>query len=88
MQRAIAQLDEQPTHLLIDAMKLDNDIPQTSIIKGDAKSVSIAAASIMAKEYRDDYMKALAMHFQLVESFVLNNLNFDLIAKIWSFSLQ
>ena len=37
MQRAIAQLDEQPTHLLIDAMKLDNDIPQTSIIKGDAK---------------------------------------------------
>ena len=49
MQRAIAQLDEQPTHLLIDAMKLDNDIPQTSIIKGDAKSVSIAAASIMAK---------------------------------------
>lgn len=63
MQRAIAQLDEQPTHLLIDAMKLDNDIPQTSIIKGDAKSVSIAAASIMAKEYRDDYMKALANHF-------------------------
>ncbi|MEJ8539464.1 ribonuclease HII [Staphylococcus capitis] len=60
MQRAINQLSIQPTHLLIDAMKLDNDIPQTSIIKGDAKSVSIAAASIMAKEYRDNYMKELA----------------------------
>ncbi|MHB7942511.1 ribonuclease HII [Staphylococcus capitis] len=60
MQRAINQLSIQPTHLLIDAMKLDNDIPQTSIIKGDAKSVSIAAASIMAKECRDNYMKELA----------------------------
>lgn len=60
MQRAINQLSIQPTHLLIDAMKLDSDIPQTSIIKGDAKSVSIAAASIMAKEYRDNYMKELA----------------------------
>lgn len=60
MQRAINQLSIQPTHLLIDAMKLDNDIPQISIINGDAKSVSIAAASIMAKEYRDNYMKELA----------------------------
>lgn len=60
MQRAINQLSIQPTHLLIDAMKLDNDIPQTSIIKGDAKSVSIAMTSIMAKEYRDNYMKELA----------------------------
>ena len=48
MQRAIAQLDEQPTHLLIDAMKLDNDIPQTSIIKGDA-SVSIAQQVLWLK---------------------------------------
>lgn len=63
MQRAIDQLSIKPTHLLIDAMKLDNDIPQTSIIKGDAKSVSIAAASIMAKEYRDDYMKELANEY-------------------------
>ena len=44
-------------------MKLDKNIPQTSIIKGDAKSVSIAAASIMAKEYRDDYMKELANEY-------------------------
>lgn len=63
MQRAIDQLSIKPTHLLIDAMKLDNNIPQTSIIKGDAKSASIAAASIMAKEYRDDYMKELANEY-------------------------
>jgi ribonuclease HII len=44
-------------HLLIDALKLEEvDIPQTGIIKGDSKSVSIAAASIVAKVARDDYM--------------------------------
>ena len=56
MQRAIDQLLIKPDHLLIDAMKLDNDIPQTSIIKGDLNSVSIAAASVIAKEYRDKLM--------------------------------
>lgn len=63
MERAIGQLKQQPNYLLIDAMKLDNDIPQTSIIKGDAQSVSIAAASVMAKEYRDTLMKALAEEY-------------------------
>mgnify|MGYP002712423396 CR=1 FL=1 len=63
MQRAIDQLNVRPTQLLIDAMILDNEISQTSIIKGDAKSVSIAAASIMAKEYRDQYMKQLSKQF-------------------------
>ena len=63
MQRAIDQLNIRPTQLLIDAMTLDNEISQTSIIKGDAKSVSIAAASIMAKEYRDHYMKELAKQY-------------------------
>lgn len=56
MQRAIDQLSIKPDHLLIDAMKLDNGIPQTSIIKGDLNSVSIAAASVIAKEYRDKLM--------------------------------
>lgn len=60
MNRALSQLVNRPDHLLIDAMSLDTTIPQTSIIKGDAKSVSIAAASIMAKEYRDDLMKEIA----------------------------
>ena len=54
---AIGQLDPQPQHLLIDAMKLDLPIPQTSIIKGDANSLSIAAASIVAKVTRDQMME-------------------------------
>ena len=58
MERAIECLDPQPTHLLIDAMKLPAiDIPQTSIIKGDSLSKSIAAASIVAKEDRDTLMR-------------------------------
>ena len=59
MVEAIAQLDPQPQHLLIDAMKLDLAIPQTSIIKGDANSLSIAAASIVAKVTRDQMMEDL-----------------------------
>ena len=57
MMEAIGQLDPQPQHLLIDAMKLDLPIPQTSIIKGDATSLSIAAASIVAKVTRDQMME-------------------------------
>ena len=57
MMEAIGQLDLQPQHLLIDAMKLDLPISQTSIIKGDANSLSIAAASIVAKVTRDQMME-------------------------------
>ena len=57
MMEAIGQLEPQPQHLLIDAMKLDLPIPQTSIIKGDANSLSIAAASIVAKVTRDQMME-------------------------------
>lgn len=53
MKEAIKNLDVLPEHILIDAVKLDIDIPSTSIIKGDAKSQSIAAASIIAKVTRD-----------------------------------
>ncbi|QLB50118.1 ribonuclease HII [Streptococcus sanguinis] len=56
MLEAIQELDPQPQHLLIDAMKLDLPISQTSIIKGDAYSLSIAAASIVAKVTRDQMM--------------------------------
>ena len=59
MMEAIGQLEPQPQHLLIDAMKLDLPIPQTSIIKGDANSLSIAAASIVAKVTRDQMMEDL-----------------------------
>lgn len=53
MQRAIERLTIHPDYLLIDAMPLESEIPRQSIIKGDSKSASIAAASIIAKEYRD-----------------------------------
>ena len=57
MMEAVGQLEPQPQHLLIDAMKLDLPISQISIIKGDANSLSIAAASIVAKVTRDQMME-------------------------------
>lgn len=63
MRLAIEQLSVKADHLLIDAMKLDLGYPQTSIIKGDAKSISIAASSVLAKEARDSYMKELAAQY-------------------------
>ena len=63
MKEAISQLSLQPEHLLIDAMKLDLPISQTSIIKGDANSLSIAAASIIAKVTRDELMKDYDQQF-------------------------
>jgi ribonuclease HII len=65
MHRAIAQLAVQPEHLLIDGNRFTPypGIPHTTIIKGDGKFLSIAAASILAKTYRDDYMNALAQRY-------------------------
>lgn len=60
MKEAVNNLDIKPEHLLIDAVKLDIDINSTSIIKGDAKSASIAAASIIAKVTRDRMMIELS----------------------------
>jgi ribonuclease HII len=54
MVEAIKQLQVQPDHLLCDAVKLDWECPQQKIIHGDALSASIAAASIVAKVYRDE----------------------------------
>lgn len=56
MKEALSKLSLKPDYLLIDAMKLDVEIPQESIIKGDANSLSIAAASIVAKVTRDKLM--------------------------------
>ena len=58
MHRAVEQLTPQATYLLIDAMKLNCEIPQRSIIHGDALSASIAAASIIAKVERDRMISA------------------------------
>lgn len=61
MYEAIENLSVKPEHVLIDAMKLDLDIPSTSIIKGDAKSLSIAAASVIAKVTRDRMLDEVAI---------------------------
>jgi len=61
MQNAVRQL--QPDALLVDAMTLEGDIPQQSLIKGDARSVSIAAASVVAKETRDAMMEEYAINY-------------------------
>ena len=59
MRRAVEGLGLAPQHLLIDARRLkDLDVPQTRLVKGDARSLSIAAASILAKTSRDAVMKA------------------------------
>lgn len=59
MKEAIDKLSIKPEHVLIDAMPLELDIPTTSIIKGDMKSESIAAASVIAKVTRDSMMYEL-----------------------------
>jgi ribonuclease HII len=59
MLQAVEQLPVRPDHLLVDAMVLDTDCPQTRIIYGDALSASIAAASIIAKVERDRMMQDL-----------------------------
>lgn len=60
MRRAIEGLAQTPEHLLVDARKLEQvKIPQTPIIHGDAESFTIAAASIVAKVWRDDLMAEL-----------------------------
>ena len=63
MYEAINKLSIKPEHVLIDAMKLDLPMDSTSIIKGDAKSESIAAASIIAKVTRDSMMYELGAKF-------------------------
>ncbi|WP_210994344.1 ribonuclease HII [Haploplasma modicum] len=57
MKEAVNNMDIKPEHLLIDAVKLNSNYSETSIIKGDLKSVSIAAASIIAKVTRDNLME-------------------------------
>ena len=61
MSRAVKRLEVKPEHLLIDGnrFKSDLDMEFTCIVKGDSKNGSIAAASILAKTYRDEYMRRL-----------------------------
>ena len=65
MERAVAALDPPPDYLLIDGNLIPRDltIDAQAVVKGDGKSVSIAAASIVAKEARDNLMVDLAQQF-------------------------
>lgn len=65
MHRAVDQLKLRPEHLLIDGnrFKKYQDVPHTTVVKGDGKYMAIAAASVLAKTYRDDYMNRLAEEY-------------------------
>ncbi|MDR0769518.1 MAG: ribonuclease HII [Dysgonamonadaceae bacterium] len=65
MHRALDLLNIRPQHLLIDGnrFKRYKDIPHTTIVKGDGKYLSIAAASVLAKTHRDEYMLRLHEEF-------------------------
>lgn len=59
MAQAVDNMEIKPEHILVDAMPLELEIPTTSIIKGDAKSITIAAASVIAKVTRDRMLDEL-----------------------------
>jgi len=69
MHRAIDKLTIRPEHLIIDGnrFKAYLDIPHTCIIKGDSKFYAIAAASVLAKTFRDDYMQKIAREFPVYQ---------------------
>lgn len=67
MKEAIKNLNITPEHVLIDAMKLELNIPSTSIIKGDTKSESIAAASIIAKVTRDHMLDEMDKEYPMYD---------------------
>lgn len=64
---AINNLKIKPEHILIDAMKLDIDIPTTSIIKGDFLSITISAASVIAKVTRDHMMYEIDKEYPMYD---------------------
>lgn len=65
MHRAIDGLKLRPEHLIIDGNRFKpyHDIPYTTIVKGDGKMMSIAAASVLAKTYRDDFMNRISAEY-------------------------
>ena len=65
MHGALDQLQVRPTHILVDGNRFYKygDIPHTCVVKGDGKYASIAAASVLAKTYRDEYMLKIAAEY-------------------------
>ena len=69
MHRALEQLKVRPEAIIVDGNRFKpyQKLPYTTIVKGDGKYLSIAAASILAKTYRDDYMNSLAKEYPLYD---------------------
>lgn len=67
MQRSIEQLNPQPEFIIVDGNKFKpyKEIPYQTIVKGDAKYLSIAAASVLAKTYRDEFMEKIHQEFPM-----------------------
>lgn len=67
MHRALDQLSVRPAHIIVDGNRFKpyHDIPFTTVVKGDGKYLSIAAASVLAKTYRDDFMDDLNQKYPL-----------------------
>ena len=67
MHRSIEQLEPSPEYIIVDGNKFKpyKETPHETIIKGDAKYLSIAAASVLAKTYRDEFMKKLDQEFPM-----------------------
>lgn len=69
MHKAVDALSVRPQHLLVDGNRFYpyKDIPHTTVVKGDATYMSIAAASILAKTYRDDFMDRIADEYPVYQ---------------------
>jgi ribonuclease HII len=67
MHRSVAQLNPQPEYIIVDGNKFKpfKEIPHETIVKGDAKYLSIAAASVLAKTYRDEFMEKIHQEFPM-----------------------
>jgi len=67
MHRSIEMLQIEPEYIIVDGNKFNSyrDIPHKTIVKGDAKYLSIAAASVLAKTYRDQYMEKIHKEFPM-----------------------
>ncbi|XJS11691.1 ribonuclease HII [Aerococcaceae bacterium WGS1372] len=80
MIKSIKKLPIKPQHLLIDALNINCEIPQTAIVKGDQLSISIAAASILAKVHRDELM--IQYHEEYPEFDFINNMGYGTKAHL------
>ncbi len=69
MHKALAKLTVKPEHILVDGNRFRpfEDVPHTLVVKGDGKYMSIAAASVLAKTYRDEYMQTLHNQFPVYD---------------------